>query len=270
MKKPKSVSFRGSKSNPGIRLAYQRTLDAYLREMQKDVGSAVLKEFRAVKWRIRPEAAEDGFPWRSPLERLADLVDRVAARWVSRFATLSDFLAGRFVRRVLRGVQNSRRSALKDAGLVVRLTPSRLTDERVKALIEANVNLIKSIPVKHLERVKKQVLEAAAGGMDEAGLARALKESYGITERRAKLIARDQTLKATQALAQVTDVELGVTEGVWRHVPGRKSSRPSHVRMHGKRFILEKGLWDEDERKWVTPGSLPLCACVYAPIFPER
>jgi len=266
----KAVSFRGAKNNPGIRAAYRRVLEAYVRAMRDDMEKAVLDEYAAVEWRMRPKTAQDGFPWRSPLERLNDLIERVSNRWLARFDTLSRFLSGKFVKKVLKGVQNSRQTALADAGVYVKVSPSRYTDERVQALISANVDLIKSIPRQYLSRVKQQVTEAMANGTDRAGLAKALHKDYGVTERRAAFIARDQTQKATQALAMTTDADLGVKEGIWRHVPGRKSSRPTHVRMNGKRFDLEKGLWDEAVKKWVKPGELVACACVYAPVWPER
>jgi uncharacterized protein with gpF-like domain len=133
------------------------------------------------------------------------------------------------------------------------------------------VDLIRSIPQEHMERVKVQVNNAVAQGLDRGQLARQIQHGYGVTERRAKTIARDQTNKATASIAEATDESLGVTEGIWIHVPGRKMSRPTHVAMEGKRFKLSEGLYDSDPkvRRKVKPGELILCACRYRPCWPE-
>ena len=266
--KERPVCFRAAKPNPGIRAAYRRALESAVRAMKDDVERAVLAEWDAAAWRMRPSGAQDGAPWRTPAERLNDLLDGISSRWLRRFAIMSGLLSGRFAKAVLRGVQSNRRMALKDAGLYVGIRPSRYTKDAVQASIAENVSLIKSIPQQYLERVRGAVNRAVASGMDRGGLARELSEGYGVTERRAAFISRDQTNKATAALAASTDADLGVTEGIWVHVPGRKTSRPSHVRMNGQKFRLDEGLWDPDVRKKVKCGELPGCACIYRPVWP--
>lgn len=268
-RKEKPLTLRPAKANPGVRAAYRRALESSIRAMREDVEKAVMAEWDASAWLMRPNGAQDGSPWRTPAERLNDVLETVSNKWLKRFAMLSKLLAGRFAKAVMKGVQRSRKASLKDAGLTVKLEPTRYTNDVVQACIANNVGLIKSIPQQYLERVRGAVNRAVASGMDRGGLARELSSGYGITERRAAAIARDQTNKASQDMAQATDAELGVTEGIWRHVPGRKSSRPSHVKMHGQRFELAKGLWDPDARQWVKPGQLPYCACVYAPCWPK-
>ena len=268
-RKDRPLTLRPAKANPGVRAAYRRALESAVRSMREDVEKAVLAEWDSAAWLMRPAGAQDGAPWRTPAERLNDLLDGMSSRWLRRFTLLSKLLAGRFARGILKGVQRSRRTSLKDAGLTVRLEPTRYTNDVLQACISSNVGLIKSIPQQYLERVRGAVNRAIGAGMDRGALTRELSSGYGITERRAAGIARDQTNKATADMAQATDADLGVTEGIWRHVPGRKSSRPTHVKMHGQKFELSKGLWDSDARQWVKPGQLPFCACSYAPCWPK-
>jgi len=261
-------TFRSVKANPGIRASYRRAMDVMIRQMHEDVMRDVLDEYGALEPRI---ASDSAGPWKSPMERMTERLRILTDRWTTRFRLFSVLLAKRFVGGIKKAVKNNREQALKDAGMGIRLNPSRLYNERVQALIQGNVDLIRSIPQEHMERVKVQVNNAVAQGLDRGQLARQLQHGYGVTERRAKTIARDQTNKATASIAEATDESLGVTEGVWIHVPGRKMSRPTHVAMEGKRFKLSEGLYDPDPkvRRKVKPGELILCACRYRPVWPE-
>ena len=266
--KDKVLSFRAAKPNPGIRAGYRRAMETVIRQMHEDVMRDVMDEYGALENRI---VRDSSGVWKSPMERLQERLRILTDRWTRRFALLGTLLSRRFVGGIKRAVKRNRLQALKDAGMDIRFTPSRVYNERVQALIQGNVDLIKSIPQEYLGKVKAQVNQAVAAGLDRGSLAKQLQRDYGATERRAKTIARDQTNKATQAMAESTDESLGVTEGIWVHVPGRKMSRATHVAMNGKRFKLSEGLYDPDRkvRRNVKPGSLPLCACIYRPCWPE-
>jgi len=260
-------TFRSAKPNPGIRAVYRRGMELLIRQMHEDVMRDVMDEYGALEPRI---AGDSSGPWKSPMERLAERFRILTERWQKRFNFFSILLARRFVGGIKKAVKNNREQALKEAGMGIRLNPSRLYNERVQALVQGNVDLIRSIPQEYLGRVKVQVNEAVASGMDRGTLTRELQRDYGVTERRAKTIARDQTNKATASMAEATDESLGVTEGIWIHVPGRKMSRPTHVAMNGKKFKLSEGLFDPDPkvRRFVKPGSEILCACRYRPVWP--
>ncbi|ELV4297825.1 phage head morphogenesis protein, partial [Salmonella enterica] len=82
---------------------------------------------------------------------------------------------------------------------------------------------------------------------------------YGITRRRAALIARDQNNKATSVMQSARQRSVGITEGIWRHSRAGKTWRPSHVKANGKRFDLRKGMFLDG--KWVLPGEEINCKC---------
>ena len=106
-------------------------------------------------------------------------------------------------------------------------------------------------------------------GRDVASLRDELQGRFGVTRNRAKLIARDQSNKAFQAIKRAENQQLGIKEGIWVHVPGTKSSRKTHMRMNGKRFKLNEGLYDSDVKRKVLPGELVACNCVYRAVIPE-
>ena len=262
-------TLRAVSPNPGIRAAYRRSLRAMVRAMREDYQRR-LSELYAV---LEPRIAGDA-KWRSPLERLQDAMGKLADKWESKFSSFADKLVPKVFKGIFGRVVKSRSQTLKDAGIKPPLLKDlslkdRVMDARVQTLIEANVALIKTIPQDCHARVLKMVTNAVATGQTEKELAATIFKAFAVSERRANVIARDQVLKATQSIAQATDKELGITEGVWIHVPGRKSSRPTHVAMDGKKFTLGTGLWDSDVNRWVVPGELILCACRYRPVVPE-
>ena len=263
-------SLRAISANPGIRASYRRVIRSMIRAMREDYSRKLSALYEQLEWRI---AADSSGPWKSPLQRMTDALDSLAGKWSSRFATFSEKAAPRMVKDVLKRVVKSRLTSIKDAGVKPLLRDmdlaGRISDKRVQTLVEANVALIKSIPKECHQRVAKLITQAISSQMSHEKLVESISKDFGVTERRANLIARDQVLKATQSMAQATDKELGITEGIWIHVPGRKSSRPTHVKMDGKRFTLTTGLWDSAVNKWVKTGELINCCCKYRPVVPE-
>ena len=111
-------------------------------------------------------------------------------------------------------------------------------------------------------------LRAVRTGYDAGRLTEELERRYGITTDRARFISRDQLAKATESLSRVRMQEIGIEEAVWVHTAVGKTYRGTHVRMNGRRFRLDKGLYDSAVGRWVQPGELPNCHCTKAPIIP--
>lgn len=62
---------------------------------------------------------------------------------------------------------------------------------------------------------------------------------------------------------------LGVKVGIWVHLPGRKTSRATHMAMNGKPFLLSEGMYDSAVGRKVLPGQEPGCHCTYRNFMPE-
>lgn len=252
-------TLRATKANPGIRSAYRKQIEAMMQELRDDVQARILELYDDLEWRIDPNYAEDA--WFSPAERFIKMLAPVIDRWTKRASKAAESIANRFVGSVTKGVENSRRQSLKDAGILTKIVRSHRTKEAYKALVFENVQLITSIPKEYLDGVRYKVLDCISRGADREALQKDLQYSYGLSEKKARTIANDQINKATQAMAQATDRDLGITEGIWVHVPGQFSSRPTHVAMDGKKFPLSEGLYDENKyvMKKVKPGELINC-----------
>jgi len=264
----KPLTLRSVNPNPGLRVSYRRSLRAMIRAMREDYGRRLSELYAVLEPRIVGDAR-----WRSPLERMQEALDKLSDKWAGKFSTFADKVAPRMVKDVLKRAAKSRQASLKDIGVDIPLKDMKLedqfVDERVQVLIEANVALIKTIPAKLHGDVQQMVTDAMTFGWPHEKLKEKIAKTFGVSERRAGVIARDQVLKATQSLAQAVDKELGITEGIWIHVPGKKSSRPTHVAMDRKKFTLTTGLWDSDVNRWVKPGELICCYCKYRAVVPE-
>ena len=139
------------------------------------------------------------------------------------------------------------------------------------ARIGEQVGLIRSIAEQHLGNVQRLVMESVSRGRDLHYLSVELRKRYGITKRRAALIARDQNNKATATLQSARQLEMGITHGIWRHSHAGKEPRPSHVKADGEKFDLRKGMFLDG--KWTLPGHEINCRCWYSPILtgkPEK
>ena len=246
--------LRAIKPNAGIRAKYRKRLVSLLDEMRRSVVWWLRAEYRKQETRI----AQD-----SPASDLQDLLKRLFRYWTRRWRESAESFAREFVGSTRRRTEAGMRQALKDAGFTVRMDRSRAMSDVARVLFEENVNLIKSIPQHYFTEVTGLVQRSASMGRDVEFLA------DEITRRRAEFIARDQSNKATEALKRVQDKELGITEGIWVHVPGKKTSRHTHQLMNGKRFVIAEGLYDSDVKRKVLCGELPGCQCTYRAVIPE-
>lgn len=224
----------------------------------------MLLHLRAAHKRGTPLLARD----ESQTVALKHALDKWGKRWTSRLDDMSAEIAAKFAKKTFRATQSSLMAAFRKAGFTVKFQPTQKSLDAYKAVIAENVNLIKSIPQQYLKDVESRVWESVRSGGDLSTLTKGLQKTYGISYRRAALIARDQNNKAKAVIENVRRQELGITEAIWQHSHAGKVPRPTHVAMNGKKFKLAEGMYDRDEGKWVLPGELINCRCTSRSIIP--
>lgn len=268
------------KVNPGIRAAYRRELDGLMREMSKAVISEIIEEYGRIQWRVAPEMAEDA-KWRSPAQIMIDFANKLLASWKRKFVDKGTIAAKQALKGIYQRIKQHRKRELKKLGITIEINPSRFTSSRYQALFLENVSLISTIPDEFFNSLKTTINNAIVQGLDRAQLAEDLYQKFspptekGWDESRwhkhCVFIARDQTSKAVQALAESTDLDMGITEGIWIHVPGRLSSRVSHVYMGRDKtpFKLSEGKYDREVDRMVKPAELYNCMCTYRAVIPD-
>ena len=202
----------------------------------------------------------------SPAVFMRDAVRKLAKRWTKQFDGIAQRLAERFSEDTMKNSDVSLRNALDAAGLTVEFKMTAPMNNALQATIAENVGLIRSIPEKYFTEVEGMVMRSVARGRDLKTITDELQNRYGITRRRAALIARDQNNKATSVMQAARQQSLGITEGIWRHSHAGKEPRPSHVKVDGQKFDLSKGLYLDG--KWTMPGEEINCRCTWSPVIP--
>lgn len=241
--------------NAGLGAAYRKKLDAAVEEMHRSLIYWISAAYRA-----NPPVAAD----ESPASAMRGTMRRLGRRWRKRFDDLAPKLAEYFAQSASERVDRVLSGMLRDAGFTVRFKMTAAQNDAYQAVIGENVNLIKSIAAKHLSDVETMVMKSVQTGRDLGTLTKSLQESYGVTKRRAALIARTQNNMATATLTRVRQKEVGITTAKWLHSAGGKHPRHEHVAFSGKTYDVQKGAFLEG--KWTWPGQEINCRCVSVPV----
>jgi SPP1 gp7 family putative phage head morphogenesis protein len=244
--------------NIGVELAYQRQLEEIVSLLNTDV----LRELRSAYTDNAPEMANDA----SPARILGAVIKTLARRWQQRLEAAGPELAKHFSKSVSQRTDASLKAALRRTGMVVAFRPTRAQNDVFQATVGQNVALIKSIAQEHLTDVQGIVMRAIQSGHDLGQMTKALEEQYGVTKRRAALIATTQSALATASMNKVRQVEVGITKAIWRHSHAGRVPRPSHVAADGKEYDVTKGMFLEGV--WVQPGEAINCRCYSRAIIP--
>lgn len=132
--------------------------------------------------------------------------------------------------------------------------------QEIKGFTTANVKLISSIPDQYFDKVEGIVLRGAQSGKLSKDIASDIIEQFGVTERRAALIARDQVSKFNGNLNQLRQQNIGVTKYRWS-TSGDERVRPEHEELDGEIFE-----WS-DPPEVGHPGQDFQCRCSAIPVF---
>lgn len=246
-KRNKQVTLNPARPNAGTQALYRRKLMEMFRPMYDETVETVRRAYE----HNEPEMAADS----TPANVLQQAVRRMVLRWQKRWDLGAPELAKWFAQSVVDRTDASLQASLRKAGMSVRFQMTPQVTDIAAATVHQNVQLIKSIPQEFLGEVEGLVMRSVQTGRDLHQLTQDLQARYGITERRATIIARDQNNKATSAIVNARQRQLGITEAIWLHSKGRKHPRKKHLAAHGERYDVTKGLPVGDKGQYVFPGE---------------
>lgn len=146
-------------------------------------------------------------------------------------------------------------------------TLSSKTREVLKAGTEQAANYIKSIQYQYLTDVAGATYRSITDGEGLKDLVPALEKYKGITKRRARNIALDQTRKTNATLAQSRMQQAGITKFKWVHSGGSKNPRENHQEWDGNIYSFDDLPYDEVLKTRVYPGQAPYCRCTAVPVI---
>jgi uncharacterized protein with gpF-like domain len=252
--------LRPARPNVGMQALYRRRLTDLIAAMHQSVVARV----RAVYAANTPEIAKDA----TSAEELTWAVEEMADRWERDFWEAAPKLAEWFGTKVEERSDAQLKAILGKGGFSVPLRQTPASRDILQSTIQQNVSLIRSIPADYFAEIEGLVMRSVQTGRDLATLTAELRARYGVTARRAALIARDQNNKATSAMQKARQLEIGITRGIWIHSGGGKRPRPKHVAVDGVEFDLSEGLRVGDKGQYVMPGEEIECKCVWRPVVP--
>lgn len=177
--------------------------------------------------------------------------DAVGGPWSAAFGqlevALSEIVEPKKLRKVIlsaaESVDSLNRAELSRV-LKINLREDAVLSTQIDAFLRRNVDLITSLKNSSLDRVESLVSSGIEGQLRVEELAAQIKGSFDISESRANLIARDQTLKMNADLTQFRQQRVGVEEYVWT------SSNDERVR--GR----PGGMWEDSvSDHWILEGT---------------
>lgn len=238
-----------------VGIEYNAALQRIVREIKRDIDDQLVPVLRAEQ---RNYTADSWF------DRIQVVLDRIRNKWQSaEFASIATQIASKFVTTV-----DGRAS--KNFGMDV-----YGNDEDLQTVINMsiydNVRLIKTIPEQYLSQVESIVVTNTRVGNRSSSMVKALSEQFGVRERHAKFIARDQTAKVNSAVAQKRMESAGYEMFRWRtsrdsRVRDRHTAIANKVTEYGKGIYRFDNPPLSDKGVPILPGTDYQCRCTMRPV----
>jgi SPP1 gp7 family putative phage head morphogenesis protein len=242
------------------------------REYHKKLKKLLKEMDRSLYWWLRAELRKNGIH-DGVATSMADRLKQLSAYWKKRYLEEAPAIAKWFAEK-MQGYTTTNlqrqmvKGKLKALGFDLKYSYHSQAERNVfQSIVRQNVNLITSIFEEHLTRVNGVVFRGIETGHDLARISEDLEKTFGVSERRAAMIARDQTNKATNNLTRERLKSYGLTKGKWMHTSSGRTYRDSHVEMDGEIYDLEDGCYDPDYEGYIQPGELVNCHCVCIPVI---
>ncbi|GBR56481.1 phage head morphogenesis protein [Gluconobacter sphaericus] len=254
-------ALKPTRASAALEALYYRDLMRLIREMDDSLTYWLTANYRKHETAIAQDSVAD---------ELQKVMNKLTVRWRSLFDDRARKIAERQAGRWKGHADTSLMDKLRQAGFAVKFRPSKAVKDVLDGAINENVSLIKSIADHHLTEVSQMVQRSVMAGRDLGTLTADLKERYGIAQRRAAFIARDQNNKATSFITRTRQIELGLTEAIWCHSSAGKHPRPNHVKAGRERlrYDIRQGADVDGDGKLIFPGEEPNCRCTSQVIIP--
>lgn len=152
---------------------------------------------------------------------------------------------------------------------VVRTNPPAVGEQaqRITDFRKENVELISNMGKEMIADINETLTELNSRGARHEEIAKVIQGRVGVSKARAKLIARDQTLKHNAAVQQVQAQSLGFNEYTWS-TSHDSAVRPYHRKLDGKKFDYNDPPVTNEDGDRNNPGEDYNCRCVAIPVIP--
>lgn len=235
----------------GAQTEYLRALRAMLRSLAATVRSDVLPAAEAEIARQRSAMTQDA---------LGEFVFESLKQLAVRLGVIAEGMVGRILR--LESERHTKKwMASVRATIGIDLAAVVSQEDLAEYLIDANrrnAGLIQSLARDTVGKIERATYDAVLQGQTAAQLRKRLTDEFGVADRRAKVIARDQVAKTTSDLNRLRHVQAGVTSYTWMTSRDERV-RPRHKELDGKEYEYGKPTGAE---QGLPPGQPIMCRCV--------
>ena len=258
----------------GIELSYYRAIRGVMREVGLIVRQEVTEGYpelvrAALATGARHDAEEPTPPEETPaptfvlagswIYRLNQIVERITTRALDALRPVP-FFVSEHARRTNSFALTEWKAQVRAAFGVDILANNPGLPELLASWEQANVDLITKLTDDQVASLRGLMRDAVIGGLNRRELSAQLQERLEISDKRARLIARDQIGKLNGNLQESRQVSAGVKQYIWRTV-GDERVRATHRVKNGKVFD-----WAAKGEK---PGIPVSCRCSAAPVWPK-
>lgn len=252
MKKKKRKTYR---LNPTAS-SYYRDMHKLLEGYKKDVETELVPLIK----RLAPDTPIVMDSW---VDSISAVLDRLRDKWERATGKFRE-IATKFVRLNYNQTRRSLKIEIDVYG------QSQRMQDYLDAAVRQNVMLIKSIGVQYHEQVENIVIGNMRQGWRSSRIIEQLTDQYGVRERHARFIARDQTAKAQGELARVRQLDAGYEFFQWVDMHDERV-RHTHRELANNDIGYGKGVyrWDDlpiVDGKPLYPGSDYQCRCHAKPL----
>lgn len=165
----------------------------------------------------------------------------------------------------LRTAEHARNEVSRVIGIPLK---SVIDEGALTAFQRTNVELITKMSAEELDSIGETLSAAQFKGLRVEDLAEQITERQGVSDSRAALIARDQTLKLNSDIAQTRMQTVGITQYVWVTSKDERV-RDEHRELDGKTFSFNDPPVVAKNGDRANPGKYFQCRCTASPIIDE-
>ena len=284
----KTKVTRAIETNQGVQKKFQKKLLSFQKEFQamvlKDIVQA-LQDKSLLAADAKPSKKGKMTPIAGAVAVslfVSRFVKNNLTRWNKYLRAKAKTLASWFCRSVAGSTTQAQKQALALAGVphlrikkcfgipvINRQYVSEKAAQNLPKYIDEVTNLISGISTGEVARLQDVLVSGLESGQSLAQIKNVLMTFKDFDTKRASRVALDQSTKINQQIQRDNAIDVGVTHAIWVHVPGQYTSRQSHMRMNGKKFEINQGMYDPAVNKYVKPGELPYCRCIMRLVVDE-
>lgn len=230
---------------------YYAALRSMLAQIATETRESIIPAYEAEikqKRAQRTYTGDAGREWFMRIHAAVQRVQRVATDMVERILGLeAQRHTDEFMATAKRALGIDLRAVVRQEDL----------EDYLSAAVGRNASLIKSLADDMVKRIEQTVYENGIAGNSVTTLRKTLQEQFGIGDKRAKLIARDQMSKFNADLTRLRQQQAGITEYVW------KTSRDERVRERHRQLEGKTYKWGEatGAENGLPPGQPVNCRC---------